>query len=217
MSNEPTTLSDVIRLIKEVLHQHYGVDPVPLLQAVGIDPERAEVSGSRVPRDAVMQLWEIAAAQTNDPSVGLVVGSKIRTTTYYALSLAFMTCETLKDSLELLARYIRVIATVPLELTLVEKSRTIELQMEYVDSDYPLMPIAFDSFIASIVALCRMATTPAFNPKELRLRCDDNGRTADYRALFNAPVVFNADINALVFDRNETEALWSECRQRPFR
>src|SRR5210317_1561841 len=123
MEQQPTTLSDIIRLIQEVLHEHYGVDPNPLLKAVGIDPARAEVSGSRVSRDAVMKLWEIAAAQTGDPSIGLVVGSKVRATTYYALGMGFMTCETLRDSLELLCRYYKVIATVPMDLELKDKGK----------------------------------------------------------------------------------------------
>jgi AraC-like DNA-binding protein len=203
MNSEPTTLSDVIRLIKEVLKQHYGIDPVPLLEVVGIDSERAEVSGSRVPRDAVMHLWDVAVAATNDPSIGLVVGSKIRSTTYYALGLAFMTSDTLLDSLEQLARYIRVIATVPLELTLRESGQRVVLEMEYIDERYPLVPVAFDSFIASVVALCRLATTPAFSPVELRLKCEDNGRGGDYRAVFNAPVVFGAKKNALVFKTSD--------------
>jgi AraC-like DNA-binding protein len=201
MDVEPTTVSDVIRLISEVLHLHYGVDPEPLLAAAGIDPQRSDVSGSRVSREAVMHLWELAAAATNDPSVGLVVGSKVRATTFYALGVAFLTSETLADALEVLVRYYRVIVTVPLELTLKNTKQTTVLEVTYTDPEYPLLPVPYDSFIASIVGLCRLATTPDFHPLEIRLQSSDNNRGGDYKALFEAPVIFDADNNALVFDR----------------
>jgi AraC-like DNA-binding protein len=201
MDDQPTTLSDVIRLIQEVLPEHYGVDPAPLFNAVGIDPARAEVSGSRVSREAVMRLWEVAAAQTNDPSIGLVVGSKVRATTFYALGMAFVTCETLRHSLELLCRYYQVIATVPMHLELIDRGKTTALEITYTDRQYPLLPIPFDSFIASIIGFCRLASKPEFKPVEVRLACGDNDRGGDYRALFQSTVVFDAKKNALVFDR----------------
>jgi len=205
MDVEPTTLSDVIRLISEVLRQHYGVDPEPLLEKAGIDSRMADVSGSRVLRESILELWELAAAATNDPSVGLVVGSKVRATTFYALGVAFITSETLADALELLCRYYRVIATVPLELNIKAGVKQSSLEITYTDSTYPLGPIPFDSFIASIVGLCRLATSPEFNPVEVRLAFADNHRGGDYQALFQAPVIFDAKKNALVFATAELQ------------
>ena len=66
MEQQPTTLSDVIRLIQEVLQEHYDIDPGPLFESVGIDLQQADVSGSRVSRESLMRLWEIAAAN-NQP------------------------------------------------------------------------------------------------------------------------------------------------------
>ena len=201
LQHQPTTLSDIIRLLQEALHEHYGVDAGPMLEAVGIDPARADVSGSRVSREAVMRLWEIAAAKTGDASIGLVVGSKVRPTTFYALGMAFMTCETLRDSLELLCRYYKVIVTVPMELDLYDKGGQTILEITYTDPEYPLLPIPFDSFIASIISFCRLATVPGFSAAEVRLACSDNERGGDYRALFHADVKFECEKNALVFDK----------------
>jgi AraC-like DNA-binding protein len=127
-----------------------------------------------------------------------VIGSKVRATTFYALGVAFLTCETLAESLETLCRYYRVIATVPLELNLKIGAKVSHLEIAYIDPAYPLSPIPFDSFIASIVGLCRLARTPEFNPVEVRLGFPDNHRGGDYEALFKAPVIFNANKNALV-------------------
>ena len=205
MTVEPTTLSDVIRLISEVLRQHYGVDPEPLLKAVDIDSSKADVSGSRISRDAVMQLWQLAAAETRDASVGLVVGSKVRVTTFYALGVAFTTCETMADSLALLCRYYKIIATVPMDLELESDGNRVSLCINYTNPDYPLQTIPFDSFISAIIGLCRIAATPEFNPVEVLLAFPDNNRGGDYEAVFHAPVVFNADKCALVFDEQSLD------------
>jgi AraC-like DNA-binding protein len=206
MYTEPTTLSDVVRLIEEVLQDHYGQEPAPLLRAAGIPVERAQISGSRIQRDAVMRLWELAAEATGDQSIGLVIGSQMRPTSFYALSMAFLTCETLRDSLELICRYYRVIVTVPLQLDLEVNTDTVVLRTRYKDPDYPFLSIPFDSFIASIVALCRMAATHDFHPLKVRIKIPDNGRSADYERIFNAPIEFNAGVNELVFDRTEVDA-----------
>ena len=81
-----------------------------------------------------------------------------------------------------------------------QRRKVTRLEIEYSDPAYPLDPIPFDSFIASIAGLCRLAVSPEFNPVEVRLAFADNHRGGDYEALFKAPVVFGAQKNALVFD-----------------
>ena len=206
MAEKPTTLSDVIRLIAEVLEQHYGIDPQPLIEESGVDGSRAELSGSRVEREAVMRLWDLASEATGDPSVGLAVGARVRPTTFYALSLGFMTCDNLRASLELLCRYFKVIATVPVELHMSDEADSVRLSIRYTNPAYPLPPLAFDSFLASIIGLCRLATRPDFTAERLELAFPDNGRAEDYASLFGAPVVYEAATNALFFSRAELEA-----------
>jgi AraC-like DNA-binding protein len=92
-----------------------------------------------------------------------------------------------------------VIVTVPLGLNLKVAGNVSSLEITYADPAYPLPPIPFDSFIASIVGLCRLATSPEFNPLEIRLSFSDNNRGGDYQALFHAPVVFGAKESCLVF------------------
>jgi AraC-like DNA-binding protein len=41
---------------------------------------------------------------------------------------------------------------------------------------------------------------------KVRIKISDNGRSADYERIFNAPIEFNAGVNELVFDRTEVDA-----------
>jgi len=206
MLSEPTTVSDVAGLIAETLHAHYGMDPQPLFARVGLDAATIATGGSRVPREKILELWKLAEEATDDPAIGLVVGLKVRSTTFHALGFSWLVSRTLYESLERLCRYYKVIATVPLELKLRKKRATCELEIAYTDARYPAPEVAFDSFLASIVALCRIATSLNFHPLALELKREDASRAKDYLAAFDVTPVFGARRNALIFDRAELEA-----------
>ncbi|MGI9308196.1 MAG: AraC family transcriptional regulator [Gammaproteobacteria bacterium] len=206
MLSEPTTVSDVAVLIAETLHAHYGVDAEALFAEVGLNAEQIAAGGSRVPREKILELWELAAKVTADPAIGLVVGLKVRPTTFHALGFSWLVSRSLHDSLQRLCRYYKVIATVPLDLQLRARRNTYELEISYSDPHYPSPEIAFDSFLASIVALCRTATTISFHPLAIELKNEDATRAKDYRAAFDVTPDFGAKRNALVFDKAELEA-----------
>jgi len=85
MPKEPTTLTSVGKLIAEVLQEHYGVDTDPLIRGVGLDPSLMRDANARYPRAKLMELWDAAAAATDDPCIGLVVGFSLRATSCHAL------------------------------------------------------------------------------------------------------------------------------------
>ena len=50
--------------------------------------------------------------------------------------MGFLTSDNLRRSLDLLCRYYRIIVTVPLRLTLIDKRDTVELEIEYTDPNF---------------------------------------------------------------------------------
>jgi AraC-like DNA-binding protein len=207
MSTEPTTISAVATLIAETLQTHYKVDPAPLFQQAGLDLAKINDPNSRINRAKIMTLWDVAAAATKDPCIGLVVGFNIRPTSYYALGYAWLASRTLLEALERLVHYYQVIVTAPLELSICKKAATYRLEVVYPDPKYAASPIALDSFLASIVKLCRSASSTAFRPQEVFIAHEEMGDPATYRELFDAPVHFSAGTNALCFERKALDAL----------
>jgi AraC-like DNA-binding protein len=201
MDKEPTTISSVAQLIAEVLQTHYNVDPIPLLEEAGLDPALLNVPGTRYPRENIMNLWKIAARTTVDPCIGLTVGLKVRTTSFHALSCSWLASQTLLEALQRLARYHRIIATVPLEIEINEKEDSYELEVRYPNPKFPGPPIALDSFMGSIIGLCRTATNSHFHPLKVSLGHGDNDRASEYIKGFECPVDFMADKNAFYFDK----------------
>ena len=173
---EPTTIASVARLIAETLETHYQVAPANLLRRAGIDPELLERPEARVSRANILRLWQEATAATKDPCIGLAVGFNIRTTTYHALGYAWLASHKLLDALQRLRRYYQVIATVPLSIEIRPMSESYMLEVVYPDPAYPAPPIALDSFLASIVKLCRSASSEAFSPLEVWVNHDHHGQ-----------------------------------------
>jgi AraC-like DNA-binding protein len=206
MSKEPTTLTSVGKLIAEVLRDHYGVDPVPLFRRVGLDPALMGNPNARYPRAKLMALWDAAADATGDPCIGLVVGFALRPTSYHALGYSWMASQNLHEAMDRLSRYYRVIVTVPLQVELSEESARYALEVVYPDPRYPSPPIALDSFLASIIRLCRTATNEHFHPEEVWLNHPDFGRPDEYIRQFDAPVRFDMDRIMLYFDKSSLDA-----------
>ncbi len=205
MRSEPTTLALVGQLIADRLRDEYDVDPAPLFAKAGLDTALLTRAGSRYPRAAVMKLWELAADATGDRLIGLRIGAKVRTTTYHALGFALLSSHTLLDALQRLARYYKIIVTVPLELSIQddETGENTIVEVIYPDAKYPAPPIALDSFIASILKLCRTATESNMSPVRVTLGHSGNGTAEEYAEVLGCPVSFNSPRNTLVFTREQ--------------
>jgi AraC-like DNA-binding protein len=203
---EPTTLNAIGRLIAEVLRDHYHMDPEPLFSAAGLDPSLMRDAGARLPRAKLMKLWNAAVDATGDPCIGLEVGFSLRPTSYHALGYSWMASHNLHEAMQRLSRYYRVIVTVPLEVNLTEERGQYALEVVYPDPRYPSPPVPEDSFLASIVRLCRTATNEDFAPNEVWLNHGDFGRADEYERQFKCPVRFDRERTVMFFDKNLLDA-----------
>jgi len=201
MKGESTTIALVGQLIAERLRDHYKLDPLPLLEEAGMDPKLMELPGARYPRAAVMRLWEIAAKKTNDPCIGLTTGYQIRSTSYHALGFSWLSSYNLLDALHRLARYYRVIVTIPLNVIIEEHDDSYSLEVEYPDPKYPAPPIALDSFLSSIIRLCRTASSESFRPIKAEVDHEDFQHAAEYEEVFGCPVEFQTGKTMFWFDK----------------
>jgi len=205
MPFEPTTLAAVGKLIAETLESHYHTDAKALFDKVGIDSNKMSVAGARYPRAKIMELWEVAAEATGDPCIGVLVGLSIRPTSFHALSFSWLASRTLLEALQRLCRYYRIIVTVPLALEVQETTDGYLLKVDYPDEHFPPSAIALDSFLASIIKLCRTASSQDFNPLCITLTRKDSGQAAQYSKAFGAPVIFASEMDALYFDKASME------------
>jgi len=202
---EATTLTATAKVIAETLDANYATDPRPVFTDAGLDYSLLSVSGARYPWDGMQQLWERAVAVTGDPCFGLWAGRHIRPTSFHALGYSWLASETLLGSLNRLCRYLRVISTGPICLSLDRDGDHYVLTETLSDLFHAPTATAIDAFVVAIVQLCRTATDAHFTPASVALDHVGHGRTDEYVAALGCPVSFDSDETRMVFDRASLE------------
>jgi len=86
-----------------------GVEPLELCGAAGFDPKLAADPDARIPLDVEQNLWREAAARAGDEAFGLHAAELVQPGAFDVLDYALRTAPTLRQSLERLVRYNRLV------------------------------------------------------------------------------------------------------------
>ncbi|BBB30502.1 AraC family transcriptional regulator [Neptunomonas japonica] len=187
-----------------------GCDSNELFSQVGLDLHHATDPNSRFDVKKMGQLWDIVTTQTGNEAIGLSVASYIKPTTFHALGYSIWASETLKDALQRLVNYGRMVSNAgTLELVCYGDVYSIRFQVNQDEHGYKLVADqALDAFIASMVAICRELSGAAFSPKAMfleRSEPTDLKSMAAFNAFFNCPIEFGAAQTIIEFDSTVLE------------
>lgn len=180
-----------------------GLDADAIARRAGIDPA-ALGPDARVPRAALTRLWEAAVEASGDPAFGLEVARHPAQTTFHALGYAVAASLTLKEALERIIRYRRLIGDV-LELRLVEAGDRYRFEID-VSAQPGVPPQAVDALAAVCVRQARALHAPRrCDPLAVTLTRAAPADVTPYRRVFHVAVRFGAPRNALEFARADLE------------
>ncbi len=201
--NVPSTIGSWSAAILRAIEAH-GVDAPQLAREAGIDPESLEDPDARVPREALTRLWQLAVEATGDACFGLTATRYTAQTTFHALGYAVLASSTLKDSLERVIRYRRMVGDV-LELRLEEAGDHYRL---IIDVSAP--PGAPFEAVDAVAALCvrqarLLCGDPRFSPTEVSLQRPAPADTEPFAKMFRCPVRFSQPCNSVEYKREDLE------------
>lgn len=181
-----------------------GVPGEQLARQAGIDPQSLQEPDARVSRAALTRLWQLAVEATGDPCFGLTATRYVAQTTFHALGYALLASSTLKEALERIIRYRRLIGDV-IEMRLSESGDRYRLVIDV--SAPPGAPYeAVDAIAAVCVRQARLLRgDPSFSPLAVRLQRPEPPHSEPFRRLFRAPVAFSQPINLLEYSREDLE------------
>ncbi|WP_455197040.1 AraC family transcriptional regulator [Kaarinaea lacus] len=195
-----TTLSSVALMFWKTLEQDYQLNSESLFRDAGLDHSKIYDPNYRYPDAGMFKLWRLALQQTNDECLGLKVAQHIQATTLHALGFAWLSSSTLKDALERLVRYYRLVTDVE-KLSLTEGDKHYSLQLarkspdiEYIDQDY-------DAFFAAITIMCRALHGDSFSPAMIKMERSEPGCLEEMNSFFNTEMQFEAGENSIQFDK----------------
>lgn len=89
-----------------------GLDGTRIAKRAGIDTATLADAEGRVPRAALTRLWQLAVEESGDPAFGLTAARYPLQTTFHALGYAVLASATLREAIERIIRYRRLIGEI---------------------------------------------------------------------------------------------------------
>lgn len=142
------------------------------------------------------------AEASDDPALGLKLGTEERVERYDPVKLAALSARSFRNAVERLSRYKHL--TCPEEIRLVDRGNECAVQFVWLLAHEQEPPLLVDVCFAWIVALAQRGTGRMLHAKRVELQRTPTHREM-YEAHFHCPIKFKASQNALIFSKADIE------------
>lgn len=202
MQNEATTHTTLATwaLAVERALQADGIDAEKIFNQVGIDRSSLLVTDARIPVSDMWQLWHKSVEITKNDAIGIRVAETLFPTHLNALMYAMQASETIKDCIERLIRYAKVVSTIG-AINVVYAEDVVRIRMtSSVEPDRPHQPV--DAFMAVILKTIRDILEPTDHSRIVQIRfCRPTPEQIDtFERFFNCSIEFSAEANEILLD-----------------
>lgn len=181
-----------------------AIDPASTLAKAGIDHDAPWDPKHMIPAVAYYEMLEAMAKETDVTELPVHVGASMRCDEYGALGLAWKAAPTLRASCSRIERYARIwTGVVAYELR--EHADGV-LYIMHREGDRRLgLRLSNEATLASSVSLARQVCPVPFSPIEVLIKHDEPKSKAFHEAWFGCPVIFGADLDALLVSHEAME------------
>ncbi len=192
--NTHTTIGSWALAIDRAL-QKAGIDPAPIFKELDIDRTSLKDTQLRIPLIKMWSLWKKAVQVTGDSAFGLSVADCVFSTHLGALLFAVQSSSTLREGVDRLMQYAKVVTTVA-NVTTREEGKDLFVQFESFkgQSSAPHEPI--DAFMGLTANTIRDILGQADGGiREVRFCHPAPASKERYTDFFKCPVSFNCEQN----------------------
>ena len=179
------------------LLEFYGKDPDLCFGSSGIGREQLEDPKFRVPYEVYDDICRSLHRVIDDSCAGLNTVNFWHPATFGVLGYAMLSSATIRESLERVVRYQKVVAA-DSQFTLTDTEQGLVLQQNYLRYQTGEFPIIVDTSLAIFLHICRFDYGDVFDPVEVNLMREKPQESGRYYAFFRCPVNFSCKINNLV-------------------
>ncbi len=171
-----------------------------ILQEVGIDADCIHDANQRIPLVKMKQLWELAAQVSNNDCIGLKVVEHATPNTFHALIYASMASGSIRESLQRLIKFGRVVSTAS-NFELQDSENVVKLILHEGDTQKINNHHAIDAFMYMIVKGARDSVNSNELVMGVKFKRPAPTDQQKHQQAFNCPISFNEDINEITFDK----------------
>lgn len=186
--------------------ESYGLAYQPIVEEAGLDAKKVYDPSERIPIHKYKKLWDLAVQYSGDPCFGLTFAAYIQPSALHGLGLSWIASHTLKDGLERLVRFQKIIST-DLQLALRETQSGYCIYDAVGQSNGPIQfpDASYDSGLASIYKICRIMLGPDIKPTRVSVEHPAPPCEEKFEQFFGIPVSFNDRETAIEFDKRISE------------
>jgi AraC-like DNA-binding protein len=182
--------------------EELGVSPAVVLRKAGLPIGLFNQEKMFVSTEEFFALWRSISEVTDDPLIGLKLGTEQRIERYDPISIAVLYTRSLRDAVERMARYKQL--TCPEKIQILEQRQECAVQFKWLLAKESEPSVLIDLCFARVVAIGRQGTGAALTPIRIEFERSAAHRVA-YEAHFGCPVKFKAQKNLLVFTRQDMD------------
>ena len=197
MTNRFRVSSTLPRKIEEL-----GLSPETVLRRAGLPMGLFNMDKILVSTEEFFALHRGIAEASNDPGVGLKLGTEERVERYDPVKIAAISARSFQDAVERLSRYKQL--TCPEEIRVVERGNDCAVRFVWLRAHEKEPPLLVDVCFAWIVAMAQRGTGRPLSPQRVEFQRAPAHREM-YEVHFRCPVKFRANQNALVFKKADME------------
>ncbi|MEP5763570.1 MAG: AraC family transcriptional regulator [Halieaceae bacterium] len=186
----PTTPAQYVLILLDLGRQR-GVDAEALLRGTSLSASGLATIGARVNEDDFTQIVDNAFELTGDQALGLHLGSRLNLSAHATVGQAFMTCETLEQTLNFFLKYYHILAPA-LELQYEQRDGRCSLILK---SGWPDGRAAFSHelfYAAFVQSIGLLLSNPALHFR-VEFPYPEPDYVDEYRELFGEEVYFSCN------------------------
>jgi len=180
-----------------------GVDVFKVLSEAGFSQDDFRDPNAALPTQASARLWKLAVTHTGDSAFGLEAARRVNQTTFHGLGVAVLASATIRDAMQRLVRYDRLVCDgAALTLSVSEGTACLSLCPH---AGQPACHEASDAVFSLIVRVCRLVTNRTFDLELVRFRRATPEAQRPYQQVFRCPIEFGCAEDSLLFDARALE------------
>lgn len=181
-----------------------GLDDDHVLRTAGLSPTSVAEAMSVLSLPTEDAFWRALGREARDAAFGLRAARCLDRGALNGVEYAMRTSATLGEALQTLERFARLLYRDRRFGVRQEPDGGVSVIYESPHVE-PTGAMVADFALAAVVAICRDGARSAWSPRIVRLRHAPNVEPDRYRSFFDAPVLFEAEENAVVIDPEHLE------------
>jgi len=192
-----STFAGSIALLAWRLLEFYGRDPAECFGASGLTRKMLEDPKTLISYEVFDEICRCLHRVIDDPCAGLNVANFWHPATFGVLGFAMLSSSTIRESLERMERYQKVVASES-QVTVIETTKGLVIQQNYLRYQTGEFPIVVDAGLSTWLQICRFNYCGVLDPVEVNLMRSKPDEAGRYYAFFRCPVNFSREVNNLV-------------------